>query len=465
MKTNESCSVAMSKLSKYIMLEADFDSCARDPPPRCHEGTRMALISNILQNMHKNQDKKRLLWLNGPAGSGKSAIMQTVAETENQSNHLGAALFFSKQNHHHQQNKIIPSIAYQLALKIPTYLDCIAGKLFLDPRLPEKSIQEQFQGFIVEPFASEEICKGDTVRLVLLDGLDELCDEDVQCSVVQLISDFARQYPAVPLAWVFSSRPVDRLRQEFSRSSATPNLWQVHIPIDDDESRQDVQKYLCARFEEARMKYPDSTSSEWPQKTDFMKIANAVSGHFASASLVMCFVEDSEVCDPVSQLQIILDVIEGLEPFHEDRPFMMLDALYTRILSDIHTPMLPNAQRLLGYFILKGNTPSSPPLETVSYSLASVSNLLGLRQSEVYSILRGLHSIIHVPSPYAAHKEPIKFLHASLSEYLTDHSRSKGFAVNLAEVNDHFSSCYRRILEQVKSDSSTSNSCGAVLLH
>ncbi|EEB94165.1 hypothetical protein MPER_07068, partial [Moniliophthora perniciosa FA553] len=62
----------------------------------------------------------RILWLYGPAGAGKSAIAQTVAETAREENILVASFFFSRADSKRNNPKyIFLSIAYQLAHSIP----------------------------------------------------------------------------------------------------------------------------------------------------------------------------------------------------------------------------------------------------------------------------------------------------------------------------------------------------------
>ncbi|KAG6808644.1 hypothetical protein H0H92_003420, partial [Tricholoma furcatifolium] len=64
---------------------AAFNSFQRDPPPRCHPGTCTEILGKITDwiNQGISADEPncdRILWVHGPAGSGKSAIAQTIAE-------------------------------------------------------------------------------------------------------------------------------------------------------------------------------------------------------------------------------------------------------------------------------------------------------------------------------------------------------------------------------------------------
>ncbi|KAF9442692.1 hypothetical protein P691DRAFT_618043, partial [Macrolepiota fuliginosa MF-IS2] len=73
---------------------AGLDSAVRYPLPRCHPATRRTLRGRIAGWLADRSTN--LLWLYGPAGVGKSAIAQTVAEDCRKEGWLGAAFFFSR---------------------------------------------------------------------------------------------------------------------------------------------------------------------------------------------------------------------------------------------------------------------------------------------------------------------------------------------------------------------------------
>ncbi len=82
----------MKALSERVIKGAGHDSSLRDPPPQCHPGTRVQLREKIIAWFRNREREKALLWLNGPAGVGKSAVIQTVAESFAESKSLGATL-------------------------------------------------------------------------------------------------------------------------------------------------------------------------------------------------------------------------------------------------------------------------------------------------------------------------------------------------------------------------------------
>ena len=70
----------MELLQQYIAPGAFHNSDERYDPPKCHPHTRKAVLKKIVEWV-KDMDKVAMfLWLYGPAGAGKSAIAQTIAE-------------------------------------------------------------------------------------------------------------------------------------------------------------------------------------------------------------------------------------------------------------------------------------------------------------------------------------------------------------------------------------------------
>src|SRR5882762_3365211 len=82
-----------------VSLGAIHDSAERHPPPNCHPDTRKAVRRIILDWIH-NESSTSFLWLYGPAGAGKTAILQAIAEflcsPSGSGQIFGGSFFFSR---------------------------------------------------------------------------------------------------------------------------------------------------------------------------------------------------------------------------------------------------------------------------------------------------------------------------------------------------------------------------------
>ncbi|KAF9443085.1 hypothetical protein P691DRAFT_797681 [Macrolepiota fuliginosa MF-IS2] len=250
----------MKELEEHTIPGAEFDSSERDPPPQCHPGTRLKIVEQTQEFFDNYRDGKRLLWVVGPAGVGKSAIMQTLAEiasTPSSNVMLGASLFFSV-NGRDNASKAITTLAYQIAVNHHPYRQFVHNEINNDPKLPTKSIQMQFRKFIIKPFTNHGIYHEPKPLLILIDGLDECADKEKQCQLISLISNFSLTHPDVPLIWVIASRPEPHITTTFSQAGIASSFVKQEIVIDSDEGRADVERYLHDELKKIRENLPET---------------------------------------------------------------------------------------------------------------------------------------------------------------------------------------------------------------
>ncbi|KAF9445442.1 hypothetical protein P691DRAFT_652502, partial [Macrolepiota fuliginosa MF-IS2] len=326
----------MKEFAKHVIPGAAFDSSARNPPPRSHPRTRLAVVGRARGFIADRKRNKKILWIVGPAGVGKSAIMQTITESvqadRNSNITLGASLFFSI-NGRNDGTKTFTTLAYQLAVQDPSYRDFVEKEWASDPTVTDKLLPVQFNKFIVQPFAQRATNKR---LLITIDGLDECDDHNTQCEILGLITFFSAKYPTAPLVWIIASRPEPHITTFFSRTGVLSSYEKEEITINSNVARGDVECYLRYRLEEIRTKSPALVHvARWPAKADFKKLAAASGGLFAYACTATGFIDDPAYGNPPAQFRQVLEVIDGI-PSQQGRnhtsPMANLDALYVRIL-------------------------------------------------------------------------------------------------------------------------------------
>ena len=83
-----------------VSLGAIHDSAERYPPANCHPDTRKAVRQIILDWIHSENLASSFFWLYGPAGAGKTAILQAIAEficsPSGSGQNFGGSFFFSR---------------------------------------------------------------------------------------------------------------------------------------------------------------------------------------------------------------------------------------------------------------------------------------------------------------------------------------------------------------------------------
>ena len=78
-------------LQGCVAAGAMHDSKECHDAPKCHENTRKAIIKEIMNWITDDTKDSLILWISAPAGSGKSAILQMIAEHFHASGGLAAS--------------------------------------------------------------------------------------------------------------------------------------------------------------------------------------------------------------------------------------------------------------------------------------------------------------------------------------------------------------------------------------
>jgi hypothetical protein len=437
----------MEKLLEETILGAEFDSSSRDPPPRCHPGTRLDVLERCLYFVSHCSGVKKMRWVFGAAGVGKSAIMQSVAEYPELPVSFRVSIFFTI-NGRDDGTKAILTLCYQFAAKSDSYRQIIEQEITRDPSLLRSSMAKQFKRFIVEPFIYHDQLKSTGRVLVIIDGLDECKEHRTQQELLRLISDHCLVYPSSPLVWLIASRPEPHITSFLSRRSVISVYEKEELPIDSDEARADVERFLRENLTEIK-EGSDSLHSHWPEERDFWKLAGAAGGLFAYAQTVINYIGDSRIGSPVSQLSDVLHVIDKhpmTSRAKEDHPMALLDVLYSHILSNVPCKIMANTRKIL----LALATSWIVGLHfTLVRNFITVCNLLGMTADEAYAALNHLRSVLCVPPRDKAGGDRIRIFHKSFIDYICDFSRSGLFPDIHDEVIRLWNQCTSRILNEV----------------
>jgi hypothetical protein len=423
----------MKLLFAHSIQGAEHDSSARSPPPRCHPGTRIKINEHIVTWFYDKEKNELLIWVYGPAGVGKSAIMQTLADKLAETKHLGASAFVSRPNGRNISRQLFITIAYQLAVHIEEYCTFITEKLSRDPALVTKGMEEQFKTFIVEPFVEKRIGAGGHPWGIILDGLDELDEHQSPQEIIRLIADFIVQHPDVPLLWAVASRPEPHIVDTFGEEHIVPAHLKEYVPVNSGESRQDVGRFLRASLEIIQRKFPRTVPKKWPSEEQFSQLADAVSGLFVLADTAIRFIGDPRYANPTMRLGQVLSALNGLPATISDNQlFTQLDTLYTSILSSIPPDVWPTTKRVLGTLLYAQGEGKKHILKL----LGAMSAILNLDLSTIYASVNGCYSLLDTSDPEDAYRKWAAFYHASFGDYLLDSARSKHFCISLQDVED-----------------------------
>ncbi|CAA7270467.1 unnamed protein product [Cyclocybe aegerita] len=160
--------VAFDQFHAQIAEGAMHDSGERFDPPKCYPGTREVVLKQLLDWIIAHDRESFMHWLHGPAGAGKSAILQEIAERCAQMKLLIASFFFSRTAAlRNNKKRLVATLAYQLAQSVPETRPYIEKAIGHDPAIFSKRLQSQFQALIVEPLSQAASTAGEDLYAVI----------------------------------------------------------------------------------------------------------------------------------------------------------------------------------------------------------------------------------------------------------------------------------------------------------
>ena len=406
-------------LLNLVSMGAAYNSQERDPAPRCHPETRKEILEKINAWVTAGAEGTSILWLHGPAGAGKSAIAQTVAETCAGRNQLAATFFFARTVARRNAVRFLfPTMALQIALSSPEKRQKLDNIFKHDPYISERAMGSieliaSLYGDCQYPIPSSPF-------LVVIDGLDECHGHDDQCLILKQVSHIIHTY-RLPLRFLIVSRPESHLLEAFEEP-ALVNVANRLSLYGDFRAYNDVFIYLRNEFsriyESKRHKdIMEFVPRPWPSDDAIQRIVRKSGGYFIYASTVIRFT-DEEYFEPPERLdQVLNHSISSTVP--DSTPFAELDKLYIQILSSCPKPQIPFLKCILGYAVFNFNP----------RGIGHIASFLHLSPGKVKLALRGLRSIVS----FEGTREPLKLMHASFGDFLADGARAGTYHIDSGE--------------------------------
>ena len=405
--------------SDLVSIGAVYNSQERHPAPRCHPGTRREVLEKIDAWVDAGAESKDILWLHGPAGAGKSAIAQTVAETYAGRNQLAATFFFARTvSRRNSIRFLFPTIAIQIALSSPDKRQKLDGILKNDPYIAERAAGSTDHDLIASLYQKCPHPIPSSRSLVVIDGLDECQGHDDQCRILAQVSDMIHKH-RLPLRFLIVSRPESHLLEAFEEPSLA-SLTEILSLYGDFQAWADVSIYLRSEFSriydsKRHRDIMESVPRPWPSDDTIWRLVRKSGGYFIYASTVVRFI-DEEYFSPVNRLDQVLHCSTPSVSPPDSAPFAELDKLYIQILSCCPGSHIPLLRRILGYAVF----------DSVPRGIGHIAAFLCLLPGNVKLTLRGLRSLVSFEGMW----EPLELMHASFRDFLVDEARAGTYFID-----------------------------------
>jgi hypothetical protein len=429
-----------AELREHIAAGAMHDSDERCDAPKCHPETRVAVqdeLVNWIEHGDEEEHPKRIVWVTGPAGGGKTAIMGSAADACEEKGLLACGFFFSSfagSTNRRFKRCLVATLAYQIVQHdvLRDVGERILSCVERNPAIFQRQLKVQFDQLLLQPLR-EGRKDTDWPKVIFIDGLDECQAEEYgdtprspqdaahaneadQTEILHALLKAVND-PSFPFRIIIASRPEPAI-QSFFIDIAHHTTRKIFL---DDKYNPDADMllFLNSKFKSIQRQY--QLSASWPSDNVKQTLVENASGQFIYVAAAMRFIEGSS-----APPQELLDQVMALR--RQDvsaNPFALLDALYTHILNSSPKPLL--AARWLSLIFRTNYLENLDSDKKVSARF--IQHFLESSPGEASYVLRGLNSLVFIP-PTDDLTSPYSLFHKSLTDFLEDHSRCRSLYVD-----------------------------------
>ncbi|KAG8690099.1 hypothetical protein FRC11_013849, partial [Ceratobasidium sp. 423] len=371
-------------------------------------------IQQILQTWATDPTGKKIYWMNGMAGTGKTTIAYSLCKWLETTNRLGASFFCSRTSVACRSlSRVVSTLAYQLARYSPAFRAALCAVLKDNPDAGTLNVAQQFEQLVYEPALKAKAAIPESV-VIVIDALDE-CDDNY--SVHLLLEVLLKHAERLPLKFFVASRPEHVIRDRMlAREGAGRSIIHLH-DVEQSIVEGDIKKYLTDAL---------SSMSPPPSPEKIQVLAKRAGKLFIYAATVVRYIHPKVISvDSNARLEAMLAEIGASEP-EGDNIYEDLDRLYTTVLNAVFSKQLLRTEKDSMQRVLWTVICAKEPIVA-----ATIASLSGLTERQVWSALGSLRSVLHVPEDSGL----VSTLHASFPEYMLDRSRSKELHCDESQTN------------------------------
>jgi hypothetical protein len=367
--------------------------------------------------------------MTGMAGTGKSTITYTFCELMDERKMLGASFFCSTQLPDcRDYRKIIPTIAYQLALSSPSFYYQLIHKLYDQVSLLHTSkLQEQFEMLIAQPAGAAWKDLDQPPMNVVIDALDECVGSD---SVLAILLNFRNDVRLQgKLKFFITTRPEPRFMKHLKSYSAENKMSQLRLhDIDKDIVEADISHYLNNALQGLNI-------TNFNKKIRLLAEKSGVFFLFAATAVRFICPKTDDV-DSDERMNLMLSSCMSEETTKT------IDGQYEAILKSVFHKNLIKSEIKERKEIINTVVCAATPL-----TITGIGALLGLSRQVIAKHVDSLQSILNVDEG-----QSILMFHASFPEYMINPFRSSAdICCNTSEHHTTLSfKCFQLMKDSLK---------------
>ncbi|KAI9763764.1 MAG: hypothetical protein M1839_006312, partial [Geoglossum umbratile] len=393
-----------------IAKGASFDSHMDEHNARCLANTRVELRRQIAE-WAEDRNSNPIFWLKGMAGTGKSTIARSVAQSFADQHQLAASFFFKRgEGERSNATRFFTTIATDLMAYVPGLISGIRKALDADPGISERVLKDQFEKLILQPLSEIQQAPLQTLAyIVVIDALDE-CEQEKDIRVILQLLARTKDIKPVSLRILVTSRPELPIRLGFKEMSDGTYQDLVLHEVLKRTIEHDIRLFLEHELREIQKQR--SLSSNWPRKDQIQALVELAVPLFIFAATACRYIADRRD-NPRKRLEVILQYQLATHISKLDRTYL---PILGQLLDDEDEA---DKQRRTSEFqdIVGSIVVLESPL-----SISSLAHLFQISKEDIRCRLDSLHSVLSIPD---SEDLPVRILHRSFRDFLVD-SQKKG---------------------------------------
>ncbi|KAJ2933857.1 hypothetical protein H1R20_g3231, partial [Candolleomyces eurysporus] len=394
----------------------DARGASWDSSRTCLLGTRMPHLREIEMWIANciTRDTPEILLIADPMGSGKSTLAHSICQEAQRKRWLVTSFFFSRLRREEVTSRhLFGSLIRGFCQVNKGTGDTIARILRDDATLLDASPTRQFQEIILPicPLLPKSV-----PLVVVVDALDEGCDTEL----LQILRDGVPLLPA-NFCIIVTSRPEDSVMSWLEHHSHI-QLLSLSL-IRGNHTQQDIEKHIHNKF-----RYPPFENTVFPPQL-IQDFVHRSKGLFLWVDVILEYIKPFLHCDQA--LREIIDSSAGTPAELLDAELKVF-ALYEQILSKL---MWKDKVLVRAYKAFMGSVVTAKEPLSINALVLLFSYDQPVDGDTMVKVANRLRSLLNNFSP-GTREEPIRLLHASVREYLSQHIPStKPYYLDIEECN------------------------------
>jgi len=381
------------------------------------EGTRLQILRDI-EMWILSPKAQQIFWLAGMAGTGKTAIAQTVCcqIVAHAGIMLGGSFFCSRSTGSITQRDVrcvVPTLAQLLARQSIDFSKSLATELARDPDILHKTVSVQVKRLLYNPLWA---LKDSGIPIVfVIDALDECGGQssadkavnDAQSHLIvsemlEALVKFSRSTPQLPVKFLVTSRPETHIRDTPVSDVTFSTVLHLHT-VNKAQVNADIRLYVSTQLSSSHRLRAKFTYSHADM------LAQVCDGLFIVATTALKYTLGAGLDSAPSRFKRLINATgDGLN----SQAAAPLDRMYGLILEDavnLNETDVDGLQAMLQLL-------ASILCARMALSVLTLANLIGVETDEIRARLAHLHSVVYVPEDDG--DSSLRTLHASFGDYL-----------------------------------------------